>query len=230
MAALVVDSTIRRTLWSAFAALAVLALVGLTLTLTVLQLGKRQEYSIVHGSEPLNDAVDTMDEDTAKILSAARGFHITRNPQFQQQYDDAVREFQKANTSAMQLATDSRDVQHIGELRRHFEDIKALTMREMSLAQHQETLVGCLAQPVSKRHGPAFQVVGKPAQRLHLRVLHDIRGVQPRAQPGIETQFDKGTQLRRRGASRGVHRLIHGRTRHGLGCSLSLPASTWPRQ
>ena len=71
------DSSIRRTLWGAFAALALLALVGLMLTLTVLQMGKRQEYDIIHGSELLNDDVDTMDEDAGKILSAARGYHLS---------------------------------------------------------------------------------------------------------------------------------------------------------
>ena len=81
------DSTIRRTLWGAFAALALLALIGLALTLTVLQVGKRQEYRIVHGSEPLMDAVNTMDEDIITMLAAARGYQLTGNTQFQQQYD-----------------------------------------------------------------------------------------------------------------------------------------------
>jgi len=134
MAALVVDSSIRRTLWGAFAALAILALIGLALTLTVLQSGKRQEYAIVHGSEPLIDDVNVMDEDTDMLLSAARGFDQTRNPQFQQQYDDAVRDFEKANASALQLATDPHDVQLIGEQRRHFVDMKARTQAEMQLA------------------------------------------------------------------------------------------------
>jgi len=140
MAALVVDSSIRRTLWGAFAALATLALIGLALTLTVLQSGKRQEYRIVHGSEPLLDAVNNMDEDTDMLLSAARGFDQTRNPQFQQQYDDAVRDFEKANASALQLATDPHDVQLIGDQRRHFVDMKARTQAEMQIAQQQGRL------------------------------------------------------------------------------------------
>ena len=51
------DSTIRRTLWGAFAVLTLLVAIGLTLTILILQTGKRQEYGIVHGSEPLIDAV-----------------------------------------------------------------------------------------------------------------------------------------------------------------------------
>jgi len=130
-----VDSSIRRTLWGAFAALALLAVIGLTLTLTVLQTGKQQEYRIIQGSEPLNDNVNAMDDDTTTIISAARGYHLTRNPQFQQKYDEAVRNFQKANTNAMQLATDPHDVQLIGDLRRHFAEMRRLTKQEMDLAQ-----------------------------------------------------------------------------------------------
>src|SRR5947209_16411588 len=125
------DSSIRRTLWGAFAALGLLAAIGLVLTLTVLQMGKRQEYRIVQGSEPLIDAVRTMDEDTTTILAAARGYHLTRNTEFEQQYDDAVREFEKASANAGQLATDARDLQIVSALRRHFTDIKGLTAAEI---------------------------------------------------------------------------------------------------
>jgi signal transduction histidine kinase/CHASE3 domain sensor protein len=135
MAALVVDSSIRRTLWSAFAALAVLALIGLALTLTVLQSGKRQEYRIVHGSEPLLDDVTKMDEDTEMILSAARAWDSTRNPQFQQQYDDAVRDFGKQYANARPLATDPDDVKLIEDQRRHFDDMRRRTQKEMVLAE-----------------------------------------------------------------------------------------------
>jgi len=182
MAALVVDSSIRRTLWSAFAALALLALVGLALTLKVLQMGKAQEYGIVHGSELLDDDVDTMDEDVGKILSAARGFHITRNPQFQQQYDDTVREFQKANTGAMQLATDPRDVEHIGKLRRHFEEIKQLTTDEMALAQQ-----GRLAEADQKM---------LEASRLH-RAAPDFSGtILDEHRRRQTTELDRMTSMR----------------------------------
>jgi PAS domain S-box-containing protein len=157
-----VDSSIRRTLWGAFAALALLALIGLALTLTVLQSGKRQEYRIVHGSEPLLDAVTTMDEDIDTLLSAARGFDETRNAQFQQQYDDAVREFGKAASNARQLATDPHDMQLISDLQRHFVDMKTLTLQEMALAQ-------------AGRLDEAAQVMLKAA-RLH-RSAKDFSGV-----------------------------------------------------
>ena len=132
----VVDSSIRRTLWGAFAALALLAMIGLALTLTVLQTGKQQEYRIIHGSEPLNDAVNAMDDDTTVIISAARGYHLTRSPQFQQEYDEAVRDFEKNAKSAIRLVVDPRDVKLVGDLRRHFEEMKTLTKQEMDYAQY----------------------------------------------------------------------------------------------
>jgi len=135
MAALVVDSSIRRTLWGAFAALALLALVGLVLTLTVMQKGKQQEYRIIHGSEPLLDAVRTMDEDITTMLAAARGYHLTHNTQFQQQYDDAAREFQKTAITAVQLAkSDPHDFELVTSMRRHYRDIYSLTAMEIRAA------------------------------------------------------------------------------------------------
>ena len=132
----VVDSSVRRTLWGAFAALALLAIIGLALTLTVLQTGKQQEYRIIQSSEPLNDAVNAMDDATAVVISAARGYHLTRGPQFQQEYDYAVREFDKNVKAAGRLAVDPRDVKLVGDLRRHFEEIKTLTRDEMGYAQY----------------------------------------------------------------------------------------------
>jgi PAS domain S-box-containing protein len=135
-----VDSTIRRTLWGAFAALALLALVGLVLTLTVLQVGKRQEYRIVHGSEPLMDAVNTMDEDIVTMLAAARGYQLTGNTQFQQQYDDAAREFQKTAITAVQLAkSDPHDFELVTSLQRYYRDIYGLTTMEIRAAGEGKT-------------------------------------------------------------------------------------------
>ena len=98
------QSTIGRTLWGAFAVLALLVVIGLALTITTLQMGKRQESQIVRGSEPLLDAVQQMDQDVVTILGAARGFVLTQQTQFLQQYDDAVKNFQKQTTTALQLA------------------------------------------------------------------------------------------------------------------------------
>ncbi len=127
------DSTIRRMLWGAFAVLALLVVIGLALTVAVLQVGKRQEYSIVHGSEPLLDAVQQMDQDVVAILGASRGFLLTQQTQFLQQYDDAVRDFEKAAAKAAQLATSHEDAQLVSKIRRHFSEIKGLTDEQIEL-------------------------------------------------------------------------------------------------
>jgi PAS domain S-box-containing protein len=129
------DSTIRRTLWGAFFVLTLLIAIGLGLTVTVLQIGRRQESRIVHGSEPLLDAVEQMDEDVRAILGAARGFLLTQQSQFLQQYDDAVKDFGKQLTKANQLATSPQDIRVVSELKKHFADIKGLTDEQITLAR-----------------------------------------------------------------------------------------------
>ncbi|MDQ6800919.1 MAG: ATP-binding protein [Acidobacteriota bacterium] len=129
------DSTIRRTLWGAFFVLTLLVAIGLGLTVTVLQIGRRQESSIVHGSEPLLDAVGKMDEDVRAILGAARGFLLTQQSQFLQQYDDAVKDFAKQSTKANQLATSPQDIQVVSQLTKHFADVKGLTDQQIVLAR-----------------------------------------------------------------------------------------------
>ena len=129
------DAAIRRTLWGAFGALTALIAIGLTLALYVLQASKQQEYRIVHGSETLLDSVQQMDENVLAIMAAARGYLLTQQTQFLQQYDDAVRDFEKQSVTAVQLASDPRDAQLVSELRRHFREIHELTDQQIALAK-----------------------------------------------------------------------------------------------
>jgi PAS domain S-box-containing protein len=125
-------TSIRKTLWGAFATLAVLVTLGLALNLSVLQMEKRQEYRIVHGSEPLLDSVQMMDTDIVTMVSAARGFLLTGQTQFVQQYDDAVREFLKASSNAGDLSDDPRDGRLVADFRAHFKQIKAITDQQVA--------------------------------------------------------------------------------------------------
>ena len=124
-------------LWSAFAALAILVVVGLALNISILQSQRRQEYRIVQSSAPLIDAVNAMDDAVTRIVSAARGYQISRQTAFQQQYDDAVRDFEKASLTANQLAADGdpRDARIVSELRRHFVEIRKMTDKQIALMQ-----------------------------------------------------------------------------------------------
>src|SRR5713226_2700525 len=129
------DSAIRRTLWGAFAVLTLLVAIGLGLTITILQIGKRQETRIVHGSEPLLDAVQRMDQDVVALLGASRGYLLTKQTQFLQHYDDSVRDFEKQSVSATGLATSPQDQQLVARLRHHFNEIKGLTDEQIALAK-----------------------------------------------------------------------------------------------
>jgi PAS domain S-box-containing protein len=129
------ESSIRRTLWGAFVALTMLVALGLAVTVVVLQAAKRQEYKIVHASEPLLDAVQSMDQAIVAMLSASRGYLLTQQTQFLQQYDDAVRDFEKQAATGAQLATSPRDAQIVSKLRRHFADIRGLIDRAIVLAR-----------------------------------------------------------------------------------------------
>lgn len=132
------DSTIRRTLWAAFAALTVLVAIGLAITVTVLQIGKRQEYRIVHSSEPLVAAVQEMDQAIVAMLGAARGYTLTKQTQFLQQYDDMVRDFEKHAATAVQLASNSRDAHAVSQLRQHYRDIKGLTDQQIEMMKQEK--------------------------------------------------------------------------------------------
>lgn len=127
------DSTIRRTLWGAFAVLTLLVAIGLALTVVILQAGKRQEYGIVHMSEPFLDSVQQMDEDVVAMLGASRGYLLTQQTQFLQQYDEASRDFSKQAVLAAQLASSPRDAELLGAFRRHFAEIKGLTDQQIEL-------------------------------------------------------------------------------------------------
>jgi PAS domain S-box-containing protein len=129
------DSPIRSTLWSAFGVLVVLIVAGLALTVGMLRLSNGQEYRIVEGSGPLLDAVRSMNEDTLTIMGAARGYALTRQTQFQQQYDEAVRDFSKAHANALHLASDPRDADRVGKMRKHFNEVKQYTDQEMAAAR-----------------------------------------------------------------------------------------------
>src|SRR5215470_6486686 len=98
------DSSIRTTLWGAYAALILLIITGLAVTVGILQSANRQDYRVVEGSAPLLRVVNAMDDDTNVILSAAQGYGLTGQSSFIAQYDDAVRDFEKSDAAAVRLA------------------------------------------------------------------------------------------------------------------------------
>jgi len=126
------DSSIRSTLWGAFTVLVVLIATGLALTFGILQLSNRQEYRIVEGSVPLLDAVNAMNNDTLTIMSAARGYALSHQTQYLQQYDEAIRDFRKSSANAAQLATDDTDAQAVAAMRKDFVEVRQITDQQLS--------------------------------------------------------------------------------------------------
>lgn len=126
------STSIRRMLWAAFAALALFVAFGVGLTTAVLQLEKRQEYAVVQESRPLLDSVRLMDESVVQLISSARGYLLTHESQFIDQYELAGRNFDTAATMATQSASDPHDQQLLAALRHEFAEIRRLTDAQIS--------------------------------------------------------------------------------------------------
>lgn len=125
-------------LWAAFAALALFVAFGVGLTTAVLQLEKRQEYAVVQESRPLLDSAHQMDEGIVQAISSSRAYLLTRQSQFIDQYETAVRNFETAATNAAQFAEDPRDQQLVASLRREFSEIRRLTDSQINLAKEEK--------------------------------------------------------------------------------------------
>ncbi len=120
-------------LWGAFIALAVLTAGSVALTISVLQMEQRNEYVIVQQSRPLLDTVRKMDESLLTMVSAARGYLMTGQTEFQQQYDDAVRDYGTQVALADSLALSVRDKATVKAFREHYNEIKVLTDAQIRL-------------------------------------------------------------------------------------------------
>jgi PAS domain S-box-containing protein len=125
------DSTIRKTLWGAFIFLTILVLAGLAININVLMAEKRQEYRIVNVFGPLLERVKTMDSDEDQMLAATRGFVLTGQTQFLQQYADSVREFNKSAASAETLVERDGDRQRIAAMVAHFNKLRELGQKQI---------------------------------------------------------------------------------------------------
>ncbi len=169
------DSSIRSTLWSAFAVLVVLIIAGLALTIGILHLSNRQESRIVEGSTPLLDAIYAMNDDTLMIMSAARGYALTRQTQFLQQYDEAIRDFKKAAANASQLANDPHDAQIVASMRKNFNEVKLLTDQEMtSLREDRDANANEYMVEASKLYRAAPDYAGTMADEHEREERHDL--------------------------------------------------------
>ncbi|HEX7191812.1 MAG TPA: ATP-binding protein [Thermoanaerobaculia bacterium] len=127
--------SIRRMLWSAFAALVVLVALGVVLNLTILAIERAQEIQAVNVEEPLLDAVDSMDAAVMTMIASSRGFSLTRETQFEAQYIEAKKEFNRQWTKAG-IATDPNDLRIVAQFRSHFKDIESLCDQQIDKSKN----------------------------------------------------------------------------------------------
>jgi PAS domain S-box-containing protein len=122
-------------IWGAFIGVAVLTAASVALTISVLQMEQRNEFLIVR-SRPLIDAVRKMDKSLLVMVSATRGYVMTKEGSFVQQYDDAVRTFETKEDLAAQYlhqARNQRDQRTLDNLSAHYKELKALTDEQIHL-------------------------------------------------------------------------------------------------
>ncbi len=98
------SSSIRRVLWGAFFGLVLLTVAGVAATVVTLRMEQRQDTRNAQFSRPLLDAARNMDEALTSMISASRGYALTGDAAFSQQYDDAFRRFDTAAARARDLA------------------------------------------------------------------------------------------------------------------------------
>ena len=117
--------------WAAFIGLTLLTAAGVALTISVLRAEQRNEYRVTEESRPLLDAVREMDESIVQMVSASRGYVVTRQTAFAQQYDDSVREYERASQQATELSRGTRHAQSVDSLQDHQRQIKELTDQQI---------------------------------------------------------------------------------------------------
>lgn len=155
--------------------LVILIAAGLGLTVGILHLANRQESRIVEGSAPLLDAVYAMNDDTLTLMSAARGFALTHQTQFQQQYDEAIRDFRKSSMRAAELATDAHDAQLVSQMHSNFNEVKGLTDQEMAaIREGRDGNANEFMVAAAQLHRSAPDLAGTLADEHEREERHDL--------------------------------------------------------
>jgi PAS domain S-box-containing protein len=129
----------RRMLWGAFVALVVLIVVGLALNLSMLNIERQEANEVVQVTSPLLDAVHDMNEATLTAVSSARGYTLTRETEFVQQYEDAVRRFDKAASAANDNTHDPATLNNLARFRDHFKQARKRTGEQIAATREGRT-------------------------------------------------------------------------------------------
>jgi len=161
-------------LWGAFLGLALMIVVGVVSTITILQMEQRAEHKNVQESRPLLDTIRSMDEALNTMVSASRGFAGTGQTAFSQQYDDASRDFDTQALRARELSDQNPENARLVEaFIRHKEEIKVA----IDADKRSENMVGDVAQMRRQAPDYAEQVAGRirTEQSATSEYISDIR-------------------------------------------------------
>jgi PAS domain S-box-containing protein len=120
-------------LWGAFGGLVLLTASGVALTIAVLRMEQRLEYHVVQEQRPFLDAVNTMDGALTTMIAASRGYLQTGQTAFSAQYDQAARDYDKAETLAKAMAEEPHDIADLNAFRVHYREIKDLLEQQNQL-------------------------------------------------------------------------------------------------
>src|SRR5262249_38586936 len=105
------------------------------LAMSVLQIERRQEARVVNTIQPLLDSIQDMDTATMQLLAASRGYTLAKESSYLDQYDAAIRNFNKANVQAQEVAVEPRHQQSGADFRREFETIRSGTDQQIIAAR-----------------------------------------------------------------------------------------------
>ena len=118
-------------LWAAFFGLALLTVAGVASTISIMQMEQKREFRI-QVTSPLLDAMRTMTNSIQIMVSASARFELTDDKSFEQQYDDAERQFVTNMPLARAHAADDLQLSdRVEQLIKHHNAVKELTDRLM---------------------------------------------------------------------------------------------------
>jgi PAS domain S-box-containing protein len=154
-------------LWGAFAGLSLLVATCVALTITVVQMEKRQEYRIIQLSRPLVAAVQTMETSLLTMISATRGYALSNGQSsYVQQYDDAARAWDTADAVATDAARSDRDRDTLNKFRAHFNEIRQLLEQALDAVRDgREADARALLDQVADKRRAAADFSGRITER-----------------------------------------------------------------
>lgn len=125
--------SVRKPLWAAFGTLIALLAIAAGLNLALLRYEKKLETRQTRVYDRLVRNVVQLDGSLSSMLAAARGYTITRQPSFLDQYHESIRNFERTLMSSREMAIEPRDMQLVQSIGRHFTELRAISDRQITL-------------------------------------------------------------------------------------------------